>query len=474
MLTPKGYKVKKAGFADEESVRADLLVRPASASHHPPPPAFSVLKESVTSLYLPRCYATERLGPAAGVAFPSAVPAPRLQFAGTLRPVQQAAIDAYMREALHGSGAGTIVIGCGGGKTCSALAVMCRLGVKTLVVVHKLFLATQWTERISQFVPGARVGVMKGDKYVHEDCDIVVASLQTMISRKHPLAGFGLTVYDECHHMAAKVFVTSLMYETTRYVLGLTATPERKDGLGRVFLWFLGSVVYRPPAGGGRRTDVRVQFARLPQRCRERCDFSGRPDTVAMVTDLVNCAERTRDVAALCATVLRDPSRCVLVLSERRKHLEDLHAELAAAHGGEMGYYVGGMKADARAAVEARSRVILASFSMAAEGMDIPRLNTLVLASPKSDVVQSVGRIMRTEQGVGPVAPLIVDVVDPLFAGPAAKRRALYRKMGYALGLDADEDGPASIAFSVRALRLSQPEAVTGPATPAGGPGAAG
>jgi superfamily II DNA or RNA helicase len=433
MLTKRGYKVEKASLTQPEidAIRKDLSVRPASASHHQPPAPFSVLRESSTALYLPRCYGYPKLGPPAGGSkFPPHLPID-VAFSGTLRPLQQEVVDAYLFEALNGSGSGTVVIQCGGGKTVCGIYVICELKVKTLVVVHKTFLLDQWRERINQYLPTAKLGIMKGDKFEHEGCDIVIASLQTMISRKYPLDGFGLTIYDETHHMSARVFVTSLTTETTRYTLGLTATPDRKDGLGRVFTWFIGSIVFRQDNAGMKRPDVRVQTPVLPQRDQMRCDFAGRPDTVAMITDLCNNVERNRDIADMALKVLEDPLRCLLILSERRKHLEDLYALLEPAHGPEMGYYVGGMKSEEREKVEKNARVILASVSAAAEAFDCGRLNCIILASPRSDVEQSVGRIMRTPPGVGPVAPLIIDPYDPLFAGPAKKRRALYKKRAY-------------------------------------------
>ena len=461
MLTKRGYKVDKASLTPKEieSIRKDLLVRPASGSHHQPPPAFSVLKESSTALYLPRCYAYPKLGPATGGSkFPSheAIDVP---FNGGLRPMQQEVVDAYLHEAQHGSGSGTVVIQCGGGKTVCGIFVISKLKVKTLVVVHKSFLLDQWKERIGQYLPAAKVGIMKGDKFVHEGCDIVIASLQTMISRKYPLNGFGLTIYDETHHMSARVFVTSLTTETTRYTLGLTATPDRKDGLGRVFTWFIGGIVFRQDNAGMKRPDVQVVTPKFPQRDEMRCDFAGRPDTVAMITDLCNNAERNKDIAKLALDVLKDPQRCLLILSERRKHLEDLYALLEPTHGAEMGYYVGGMKSEERELVESNARVIMASLQAASEGFDVARLNCVILATPKSDVEQSVGRIMRTPPGVGPVAPLIIDPYDPLFAGPARKRRALYKKRAYTMvdakdDCDEDSDTPAKVGIAFRNVKI--------------------
>ncbi len=456
MLTKRGYKIDKAALtpSDTASIRKDLSVRPASASHHAPPPPFSVLKESETALYLPRCYACGKWGNPPAFKFPRHNSAPRLVFSGELRTVQQTAVSAYLKEACHGSGSGTIVLACGCGKTCCSVAVMCALKVKTLVVVHKTFLMDQWKSRIGQFAPDARLGIMKGSKFEADDCDVVIASLQTMISRKHPLDGFGLTIYDETHHMSARVFVTSLTTETTRYTLGLTATPDRKDGLGRVFTWFIGTIVFRQEASDLKRSDVRVQTPVCVQRQQMRCDFAGRPDTVAMVTDLCNDVERNRDIAKLAFDVLKDERRCLLILSERRRHLEDLYALIEPVHGHEMGYYVGGMKPHERESVEGNARVIFATVGVSAEGLDIVRLNTIILASPRSDVEQSVGRIMRTPPGVGPVAPLIIDPFDPLFAGPAKKRRALYKKRGYKVEAvaepqeaEADAAPPARPAF---------------------------
>lgn len=437
-----------------EEIRKDLMVRPASASHHQPPPAFSVLKESTSSLYLPRLYAYKKLGkPEGGLKFVPHVMTPHLEFSGKMRPTQQEAVDAYLREALEGSGSGTICGSCGFGKTACSTYVIAQMKVKTLVICGQMFLMDQWRERIRQFIPNAKIGIMKGNKFEHEGCDIVVASLQTMISRKYPLDGFGLQIFDEVHHLSARVFVTSLMQETTRYTLGLTATPVRKDGLGRVFMWFIGDVVFRQAAGDQKRTDVVIKTPRMPQRDEPRCDFAGRPDTVAMVSDLCANIERTKDLAKIVRKIMKDPNRCVLVLSERRKHLEDFHNLLSPYHAHEMGYYVGGMKQEEREKVEQSSRLILATFHIAAEAFDVKRLNTLLLASPKSDVEQSVGRVMRTLPGEGPAAPLIIDPYDPLFAGPARKRRALYKKRAYTMAdpkEESDEEDcavPVTIAF---------------------------
>jgi hypothetical protein len=241
--------------------------------------------------------------------------------------------NTYLQEANHGSGSGTIVLTCGAEKL--PVDYISPTLWEENIVVHKTFLLDQWKDRINHFLPTAKVGIMKGSKFEHEGCDIVIASLQTMISRKHPLTGFGLTIYDETHHMSARVFVTSLMVDNQIHA-GIDSYPDRKDGLGYVFTWFIGRIVYRQDESDMKRPDVRIQTPQLPQRDATR--LFGRPDTVAMISDLCNNADRTQDIADMAIKVLKDPQRCVLVLSERRKHLEDIYKPSEPDHGHEMGY----------------------------------------------------------------------------------------------------------------------------------------
>lgn len=465
MLTPRGYKIKKSQETDAQ-IRQELLARPSGSAGRPSPAPFSLLQESEKYLYLPRAYGHSKFGPPGKVQFAPAEAAPALQFAGALRPVQQQVVDAYLKDLNAGCGGGTICLSVGQGKTCSALFIACALKLKTLVVVNQQFLRDQWRERISQFIPTARVGVMQGSRF-DRDCDIVIATVQTMVSRGHALTGFGLTISDETHHISARCFVQAFMRETTRYVLGLTATPERKDGLGHVFQWFIGPIVYRSSLSEQRRDDVVVRVVPMKQRAQKRFDHAGRPDNVAMITDLVNDSERTAEIARIARELLEDRNRCVLVLSERRKLLYDLHDLLAPGMPeADIGLYVGGMKPEQRAFVEDNARLMLASTSFSQEGMDVPRLNTLILATPKSDVIQSTGRIMRTQKGVGPVAPLIIDIADPLFPGAAKKRRAYFKAMAYTIqhanSVKHEHDEPDSItrfAFSARAATSRPPPA---------------
>ena len=138
--------------------------------------------------------------------------------------------------------------------------------------------------------------------------------------------------------------------------------------------------------------------------------------------------------------VRRQPGRKVLVLSDRKAQLTDVRAGLEASGTGvTSGFYWGGMKRPALAESEGK-QVMLATFSYAAEGMDVPGLDTLILASPKSDIEQSVGRILRQKAGDRAITPLVYDFVDAfsLFERQGAKRAAFYRKFKYRIFRDLD------------------------------------
>jgi superfamily II DNA or RNA helicase len=382
--------------------------------------------ESSTALYVPRCYGVAKFGAPSHDKRPEPAVA-NMAFAGTLRPMQCEALDAYLAVATgSGAGAGTIAAACGSGKTVIGIAAACRLGVRTLVVVHKGFLLTQWQDRIREYAPSARVGTLQGARVDVDDCDIVIASLQSIVSRGYTaeLAGFGFAIFDEAHHLSARVFCTVLHAVNFRYMLALTATPDRKDGLAHVFQWFLGDVVWRPPRAS-RKGAVVVFNVRHPHVVQRPVNSAGRLDVVQLVTCLCAHAGRTRAIADLVLGIrAQHPERNVLVLSERRQHLQQIHALL----GQECGWYVGGMKAAERALAEsAGTRIVLATYSLAAEGMDLPRLDTLVLASPKSDVEQAVGRVMRRQTD----ASWVYDIHDRHREGAAAQRATFYRRMEF-------------------------------------------
>ena len=316
--------------------------------------------------------------------------------------------------------------------TVCALKIACDIGLKTLIVVHKEFLMNQWIERVAQFVPTARVGRLQQKKAEIEGRDIVVAMIHSIALREYPpetFEGFGLTIVDEAHHVSAPIFSQAMFIANSPHVLGLTATPERKDGLQRVLHWFLGNIAYQSEREG--RDDVKVEVARfdashVPIPYNQR---TGKMCLASFVTALTEDPDRNVLVMARVAAH-HAAGRKIILLSDRRAHCETL-LEACRRRGIDAGLYLGGMSPEDLEKSAAR-RVVLATFALATEGLDIPTLDTLVLATPKSDVVQATGRILRETTGKKR-APLIVDVVDSVGVAYAQfnKRKTFYLKAGF-------------------------------------------
>lgn len=329
-----------------------------------------------------------------------------------------------------GGGRGVLSLSCGAGKT--VIAIYCIASVyrrKTLIVVHTNQLADQWADRIREFAPGVRLGRIQGPVRDVLDRDVVIATIQTLVKNR-PSAddGFGLLVVDECHVVCTALFSRMLFTWPVKRILAVSATPKRKDGLDSVLFAHVGGFIFT-----GTREHVPARVERVYANCSARVERVNRYqklDHVAMVTDLVKDAARTALVTQL---VLKHHRSKVLVLSERRGHLDAIRDCIVLQRPdleGQVGFYRGGLKRADLAESESRL-IVLGTYSIASVGLDIRGLNTLILASPRSDVTQAVGRVLRDKSTLFPKT--IVDVVDrfSVFISQASKRNAVYRKMGW-------------------------------------------
>lgn len=412
----------------EPQVGKDLVCKPQSTSDYPNPPSFKAYLRAQGSkkARVPLFWGREKY-PGVRDNRPDP-PSVALQFNGVMRKEQRQ--DEAFRlgmEAMRTKGGGLLALPPGFGKTTIALAIASKLGVKTLILVHKEFLAAQWKERIQQFCPGATVGrVQQAKCEVHGD--FAIGMIQTLCSKEYPpgtFKDFGLVIVDECHHISSRAFSRAMYACCPKYTLGLSGTPQRKDGLTHVLHWFLGPTFLAVERKGATGTKVNLVRWHCPMYLQPPPTNFGKINLAQMINEVVASAERTDMIVKLVKDV--EPSRKILILSDRRNHCE----QLARETGGKL--YIGGMK-EADLEESARSRVIVATFSMAAEGLDIPTLDTLVLASPKSDVKQAVGRIMRgCSKGGGSNSPEIWDIVDgwSILLPMSKKRQAIYRQGGF-------------------------------------------
>ena len=167
-----------------------------------------------------------------------------LSFKGKLRPYQIPLVNTYLNKAKK-TGCGLLDADCAG-KTCCAIYILAKYRKKTLIIVHKEFLLRQWTDRLKQFLPGARIGRIQGPIIDTENKDVVLGMLQSLSMKEYPrslFAEFGFTIVDEVHHISAEVFSRALFKAVTPYMLGLSATMNRTDGLTRIFKMFMGPVL---------------------------------------------------------------------------------------------------------------------------------------------------------------------------------------------------------------------------------------
>lgn len=341
---------------------------------------------------------------------------------------QQRAHDQCVTQ-LRDTGGALLVLPCGFGKTVVSLAIAATLGRKTLVIVTSVELAHQWTERIQQFLgPNMTVGWIQNDTLDTEP-PIVVAMLQTLLRRQPDLTMFGTCIVDEAHHVAARSFSQVMPLVPCRYILGLSATPNRKDGLKKLLHWTLGLTAYEAKREDDPERRPSVMRCVVTQGSQRVITYkNGEVGRSKMITLLTLDTSRNEFVVHMVNMVLdKNGQRKVLMLTDRRDQVHTLQDMLIKRW--TCGILLGGMKKeDIERGKEAQ--VLLSTYQYCSEGFDLPRLDTLFLVSPRSDIEQSVGRVLR--QHLEKQRPLILDFVDnfSVFEAQGAKRNLYFKKLG--------------------------------------------
>ena len=433
-LGPKGYTILKSELtpAQIQSVKDTLMIRPCTPGMVMPATAsFPAYRESGQKLYVPRYFGYDHFGPAklSKISEGDDIDVP---FQGTLRDYQQDVVKAYTNS--HSGG--LITLGCGQGKTVIGLNIVSVMKKKTLIIVHKEFLLNQWIERIQQYLPSARVGRIQGPVVDVDDKDIVIGMLQSLSMKDYPdsvFASFGLLLIDEVHHIGSEVFSQSLFKIVTKYTLGLSATMDRKDGTTFVFKMFLGDIIYRMVSKKQRHVQVRqiVYESKDPDFEKVEYDFRGNPAFSTMISKLCDYTPRSDFILRVIRDMfVENPEQQIMVIAHNRSVLYYIHDAIEAAGFASVGYYLGGMKESALKQTESK-QVVIATYSMAAEALDIKTLCTIFMVTPKTDIEQSIGRILRSDHE----QPVVVDIVDShdLFQKQWAKRKTFYRREKYAI-----------------------------------------
>jgi superfamily II DNA or RNA helicase len=430
ILTRHGYIISSDDFS--KSDMDELTVAPIKNQYVTKIHPFPVFQNNNNYVIVPRYWGEKKFGFAKHM-FGHVEKATRLIFDGSLRnDMQQKAADKTIQQ-LNRHGGGVLSLATGIGKTVISLYVACKLKMKTMIIVHKQFLLDQWEERIKTFVPFARVGrLQQQTKNVH-DCDIVIGMLQSIVICQYDdclFQNFGLIIFDEVHVVPAPVFSRALFKLCAPCMLGLSATPVRKDGLSRVINWFIGPIFFEYTLKD--KKEVTVQIVKFEQCNTLPVIYNKHARALQVqlalaITTICNIEKRNQLLINILIT-LNEAGHKVILFSDRRAHCETLNCMLCNA-GVQGALYLGGMK-NIELKLSTEKNVIFATYSMAKEGLDIPSLDALVLATPKSDVIQACGRILH---GKTSLSPVIVDVVDNWFIGKKMynKRQSYYKKAGF-------------------------------------------
>lgn len=351
-------------------------------------------------------------------------------FAGELRPYQHSAVKQILK---HKSG--MLIAPPGTGKTVMACAIIAQRQVPTAVIVPSRELATQWRQALKQFLPEVQVGQYSGTKKkLSGEIDIVTAqSISRNDSKTDFLSSYGHIIVDECHRVGAAGLTNVLAHLNVRFMLGMTATPYRSDGLDKLLPLICGPIRHTVELERPGCRDYVVHNTEFTYDS----PYLFWPD---LDTALAADEHRNQLIADVITQAAQD-EHTVLVLVKRREHLAALNALLTDAPFPVLQLH-GGQKASERQAVREQIAatphfVLLAMSQVAGEGIDLPALDTLVLAAPVSFrgvVIQQVGRITRDAEDKESISATVHDFLDsnvPALASAFRKRSSTIARQGF-------------------------------------------
>lgn len=434
----KGYTITKTILPPKllSELKKELIAKPfvlgspnSTQNQH----TYPIYRESTTKIYIPRYFGEKKFGNPKLVSLPESATI-NVPFQGTLRENQIPPVNTYLQHVIDRGGGGLLELPCAYGKTTLSLYICSQLQKKTLVIVHKEFLMNQWIERIKQFLPTARIGKIQGKLVDIDDKDIVIGMLQSLSMKTYDskiFAQFGLTIIDEVHHISSEVFSCALFKIVSKYMLGLSATMNRKDGTTNIFKMFLGEVIYKGKRDEEHPVIVKAIWYKSSDEefNKVETDYRGNIQYSTMISKLCAFNDRTEFILTVIENMLKEnPNQQIMVLAHNKNVLNYLHDAIAHRNISTVGYYIGGMKEPALKESEGK-QIIIATYSMASEALDIKTLTTLIMATPKTDIEQAVGRILRVRHG----NPVVVDIIDShyVFQNQWKKRMKFYNSQKY-------------------------------------------
>lgn len=341
-----------------------------------------------------------------------------IKFEGILRSEQE---DVKKEALIYLSKTGSIIIslGTGGGKTITAINLACDIKLKTLVIVNKIVLINQWEESIKKFTPSAKILKITNNKIIKLDNDYDFYIINAMNIEKKPRGFFndiGLVIADEVHNIMAELLSKSLYHIYPRYLIGLSATPYRTDGLQPLLDFFFGEnkiirLLMR------EHTVYKVNTGFVPE-------FELTDNGKVNWGTLINSQANDKDRNELIINIAKQfNTRNILIMSKRIEQSEYIYSRLVEE--GESVTNLIGKKQD----FDKEARILVATVTKTGTGFDHPKMDCLILASDLENYfIQILGRVLRRPD----VKPIVFDLVDknPILDKHYRTRKKVYEDIG--------------------------------------------
>ncbi|TAL62088.1 MAG: DEAD/DEAH box helicase [Bacteroidetes bacterium] len=326
-----------------------------------------------------------------------------------LRDIQEKIIKEFIEKVdILSPYGGIIKAPTGSGKTVMAIELMFRLGYKTLIIVPTDRLMTQWIEQLKSLsnLTDYDIGVIKQNRCEYSNRLVSVAMVHSLAKDKYPKEmydEFGTIIYDEVHTLGAETFSKTASMFNSKYRIGLSATPRRKDGMENVFFYHIGEILCSIDNPTDKPSVIMDYYYDINTH-HKGCVWGGNfilPRYLNRLSKNVNRNKRIAKYVQMAFT----KKRKTLVLSDRIEQLKGIHREIISLGiiKDNIGFCIGDEK-------QLDRDIILGTYGSAGMGMDIPGLSCLIFATPRTDIEQAVGRILRHKRTE--VVPIVVDIID--------------------------------------------------------------
>ena len=409
------------------------------------PKQLKCFEQSKRGLLIPRGFIRQLIGiaRAQGIKYHlkdqrRTLPEVDIAFHGKLKPFQKAAIKDVLAHDF-----GTLAAPTGSGKTVIALYAIAKRKQPALIIVHTVELLHQWVDRVGAFlgIPAKEIGIIGDGKYLLGD-KVTVATVQTLYKCADKVKDHvGFLIVDECHRAPSRTFTEAITAFDSQFMLGLSATPWRRDKLSRLIYWYIGDVIHTVNKGDLLKTGDILPVEVISRNTEFKTLLDPSEQYSRMLSELTKDPIRNNFIARDIAREAQRHKGVCLVLSDRKMHCVAMQGLLWRKHKVRSELLTGDIPKKEREPTVSRLnsdkvRVLIATGQLIGEGFDCKQLSTLFLATPikfNGRVLQYLGRVLRPAPGKKKAR--VYDYVDkhvgPLRASARARLRT-YDKLARA------------------------------------------